>query len=109
MSDVVDAPVGRRATSLFYLSYAFGLFARNLQLEGLSQKIVKALWVPAIRPDRPIKLLPSRNTERMVQAREQENVGLVFVVSGEVTAFEGENVLLPLLAVQRIDMGNLSK
>ncbi|MCH7885929.1 MAG: hypothetical protein IIC01_11870 [Planctomycetes bacterium] len=60
-------------------------------------------------PDQPIKLLPSKNTERMVQARERENVGLVFVVSGEVTAFEGENFLLPRLAVQRINLGNLRK
>lgn len=59
--------------------------------------------------DPPIKLLPNRNTERMVRARERENVGLVFVVSGEVTAFEGENFLLPRLAVQRIDLGNLRK
>ncbi|MCH7840721.1 MAG: hypothetical protein IID38_10875 [Planctomycetes bacterium] len=60
-------------------------------------------------PDPPIKLLPSKNTERMVQAREREKVGLVFVVSGEITAFEGENFLLPRLAVQRIDLGNLRK
>lgn len=60
-------------------------------------------------PDQPIKLLPSKNTERMVQARKRENVGLVFVVSGEVTAFEGENFLLPRLAVQRINLGNLRK
>lgn len=57
--------------------------------------------------DTPIKLLPNLVTETMVTATEQEGVGVVFVVSGEVTQFEGENFLLPRFATRRVEMGNL--
>ena len=96
--------------------------ARALRIDGspivsrLGRVVPRGDWwafrfesTQADPPDPPIKLLPNRNTERMVQARERENVGLVFVVSSEVTAFEGENFLLPRLAVQRINLGNLQK
>ena len=59
-------------------------------------------------PQPPMKLLPNLNVENMVRAVEEEGqTGLVFLVSGEVTAFLGENYLLPRAALRRIDAGNL--
>ena len=80
-----------------------------------------------------MKLLPNKNVELMVQTLaagntlEEGNDGLesggtlaagvmptvggaqVFVVSGEVTAFNGENYLLPRVAMRMTDTGNLRK
>ena len=60
-------------------------------------------------PEPPMKLLPSRNVELMVEASARGTTGLVFIVSGEVTAFKGESYLLPRAARRRIDSGNLRK
>ncbi len=62
---------------------------------------------PPDSPEPPMRLLPNKNTELMVQASRHESVGLVFVVSGEVTAFYGENFLLPRMTMRRTDLGNL--
>ena len=62
----------------------------------------------ADRPQPPMKLLPNLNVENMVRAAEEEGqTGLVFLVSGEVTVFLGENYLLPRAALRRVDAGNL--
>lgn len=61
------------------------------------------------RPEPPIKLLPNRNLEVMVRAVETRAQGLVFVVSGEVTVFQGENYLLTTVAMRRANVGNLQK
>ena len=60
-------------------------------------------------PEPPIKLLPSLSLERMAAAFRLESAGLVFLVSGETTLFEGENYLLPRMAVRRMEAGNLRK
>ncbi len=60
-------------------------------------------------PETPLRLLPSNNTELMAQGPEHENVSPVFIVSGEVTLFDGQNYLLPRVARQSIDSGNLRK
>lgn len=60
-------------------------------------------------PEPPMKLLPCRNVELMLRASERGNVGLVFLVSGEVTFFAGENYLLPKLAMRRIGSNNTRK
>ena len=60
-------------------------------------------------PEPPMKLLPSNSVELMLQAARRGANGLVFLVSGEVTAFQGDNFLLPRVAVQRIATDNLRK
>ena len=45
----------------------------------------------------------------MIDAAERDSIGLVFLVSGEVTRFEGGNYLLARAAMRRIDPGNLRK
>lgn len=63
----------------------------------------------ADHPEPPLKLLPNQSLELMVEAATHSSTGLVFFVSGEVTAFEGENYILPRMAMRRIDAGNLSR
>lgn len=60
-------------------------------------------------PEPPMKLLPNQSVELMLRASARGGGGLVFVVSGEVTLFEGENYLLPRVAMRRIDTGNTRK
>lgn len=60
-------------------------------------------------PEPPMKLLPNLSVELMSRAAEHETYGLVFLVSGEVTLFQGENYLLSRVAMRRIDTGNLRK
>jgi hypothetical protein len=57
----------------------------------------------------PLKILPNQNLELMARMAERESTGLVFVLSGEVTAFEGENYLLPRMVRRRVDLGNLRR
>ncbi len=56
-----------------------------------------------------MKLLPNRNVELMAHALEEAGSDMVFLVSGEVTAFSGENYLLPRVVMRRTDSGNLRK
>ena len=56
-----------------------------------------------------MKVLPNQSVEMMLDASKRDNHGLVFLVSGEITLFEGENFLLPTIAMRRIDTGNLRK
>jgi hypothetical protein len=60
-------------------------------------------------PEPPMRVLPSNSLEQMVQAADFGINGLVFILSGQVTVFEKENYLLPRIARQRIDAGNLRK
>lgn len=60
-------------------------------------------------PEPPVKVLPSQGLQRMVDAAEKENAGLVFLISGEVTLFEDENYLLPRMFTRQMDTGNLTK
>jgi hypothetical protein len=60
-------------------------------------------------PEPPMRLLPNHGVGFMVRSLERGGPGLVFVVSGEITAFEGDNYLLPRSVTQRIEMGNLRK
>lgn len=57
----------------------------------------------------PIKLLPNRAAELMIDAAEREPTGLLFLVSGDVTVFRGENYLLVRNVARRVDTGNLGK
>ena len=59
------------------------------------------------QPEPPLRLLPNQGVERMV--RESLHGGGVFLVSGEVTSFDGENYLLTRVATRRVDTGNLRK
>ena len=58
-------------------------------------------------PEPPMKLLASRGVELMAVAAAENQRGLVFLVSGEVTIFNGENYFLPTFVIRRIEMGNL--
>jgi hypothetical protein len=58
-------------------------------------------------PEPPMKLLASRGIELMAEAAGENQRGLVFLVSGEVTVFNGENYFLPTFVIRRINMGNL--
>ena len=60
-------------------------------------------------PEPPMKLLPNQHVELMAEVLARGAKGLVFTVSGEVTAFGGENYLLPRTVMRRVDMGNLRK
>ncbi len=57
----------------------------------------------------PMKLLPNQSVELMLRASQDETSGLVFLVSGEVTLFQGENYLLSRIAMRRTDTGNLRR
>ncbi len=62
------------------------------------------------RPDHPeptLRLLPNQSVERM--AKESQRGGSVFIVSGEVTLFDGANYLLVRVATRRLDSGNLRR
>ncbi|MBI4718125.1 MAG: hypothetical protein HY763_10000 [Planctomycetes bacterium] len=60
-------------------------------------------------PEPPLKLLPNKSVELMVQASQRGTAGVVFVVSGEVTSFDDQNYLLARAAMRRVDLGNLRK
>lgn len=60
-------------------------------------------------PEPPMRLLPNQSLEQMLAASDRGRHALVFVVSGEVTLFEGQNCLLPRVALRRIASGNTSK
>ncbi len=58
-------------------------------------------------PEPPLRLLPNQGVEAMVRLSQGRAAGPVFLVSGEVTAFFGENYLLTRAVRHRMDMGNL--
>jgi len=60
-------------------------------------------------PEPPLRLLPNQNMELMVHAVQRNKNGVVFIVSGEVSAYGGENYLLARAVLQRSDLGNLRK
>ncbi|MCO6439226.1 MAG: hypothetical protein J5J06_19210 [Phycisphaerae bacterium] len=59
--------------------------------------------------DVPLRLLPCQALERMVEAQESAPPDPIFVVSGEITAYDGVNYLLVRSATRRLEMGNLKK
>lgn len=61
------------------------------------------------RPEPRLRLLPCSRLEQMVRAVENASTDIVFVVTGEVTVFDGENYLLVRVARRRTDTGNLKK
>jgi outer membrane biosynthesis protein TonB len=60
------------------------------------------------RPEPRLRLLPNSVLEQMVRYVESQT-DAVFVVSGEVTTFLGENYLLARIAMRQLESGNLSK
>lgn len=58
-------------------------------------------------PEPPMKLLPNQALERMVRESRGGLEPIVFVVTGEVTDFRGENYLLPRKVLRKRDLGNL--
>lgn len=58
-------------------------------------------------PETPFKLLPNHTVEQMIVAAQGGNRHAVFIVSGEITLFDGENYMLPTMALQRVDDVNL--
>jgi hypothetical protein len=72
-------------------------------------------WVLVLESDHPghpeprLKMLPNQILEQMVRYTEHRPEGAVFIVSGEVTSYLGENFLLARAAPRRVDTGNLRK
>ncbi len=60
-------------------------------------------------PEPPLTILPNQNMMRMVKLAAADNLGLVFIVSGEVTQFQGENFVLVQASTQRMASGNFRK
>lgn len=56
-----------------------------------------------------IVLLPNQMLERMVQRSGSSQTPIVFVVSGQVTEFMGENYLLATVAFERSESQNIKK
>ena len=57
----------------------------------------------------PVKLLPNQKLESMVRETRAAVNSPVFILSGEVFVYFGENYLLPRLALRKPQSGNLSK
>ena len=57
----------------------------------------------------PMQLLPNQTLERMVRESQGGLASVVFIVSGEITEFRGENYLLPRKVLRRRELGNLKK
>ncbi|MGB0717543.1 MAG: hypothetical protein ACPGXK_16820 [Phycisphaerae bacterium] len=57
----------------------------------------------------PLRLLPNRNLERMIQHNVDDTSGTLFVVSGRLTIFEGQNYLLTRSAQQPVASDNLRR
>ncbi|MFQ5489494.1 MAG: hypothetical protein ACE5GE_02125 [Phycisphaerae bacterium] len=72
-------------------------------------------WVLSFEPDStgqaemPMKLLPNQSLERMVRESRGGVASVLFIVSGEVTEFRGENFLLPRKVLRKRNLGNLKK
>ncbi len=64
---------------------------------------------PAAAPEPPMKLHRNRLLEHMIRESESTAGTPVFIVSGEITEFMGENYLLMRKVLRRRDMGNLQK
>ena len=60
-------------------------------------------------PEPPMKLLPNQLLEQMVLESDSAADSTVFIVSGEVTEFIGENYLLLRKLLRRRNLGNLEK
>lgn len=60
-------------------------------------------------PEPPMKLLPNQTLERMVRESRGGLDPVVFIVSGEVTDFRGDNYLLPRKVLRKRELGNLKK
>lgn len=60
-------------------------------------------------PEPPMKLLPNQALERMVRESRGGLDPVVFVVTGEVTDFRGDNYLLPRKVLRKRDLGNLQR
>lgn len=59
--------------------------------------------------DLPLRVLPNLQLERMISAIENSTMPLVFIVSGEITVFEGTSYLLVRASARRISSGELGK
>jgi len=60
-------------------------------------------------PEPPMKLLPNQTLERMVRESRGGIDPVVFIVTGEVTDFRGENYLLPRKVLRKRDLGNFKQ
>jgi hypothetical protein len=60
-------------------------------------------------PEPPIRLLPNRLLERMVRESDRGSDRIVYIISAEITEFEGMNYLLLDKLLRQRTMGNLSK
>jgi len=57
--------------------------------------------------DAPLRVLPGQGLEMMLHEAKKSSMNQVFVVSGEVTLFEGQNYLLPRSVLRRVNFENL--
>jgi hypothetical protein len=57
----------------------------------------------------PMGLLRNQTLERMVRESRGGLDPVVFIVSGEVTEYQGQNFLLPRKVLRKRDLGNLKK
>jgi len=58
-------------------------------------------------PEAPMLMLPCRLLETMEKLAEQRGEGLVFILSGQVFVYHGENWVLPTMMKLDFDRGNL--
>jgi len=72
-------------------------------------------WTLAFESDRPgaaeppIRLLPNQALEMMIRTSKNGSIGLVLIVSGEATLYNGENYLMIRSVTRRMDLGNLHR
>lgn len=102
--DVPLSTGGRRLPDGFFLVDRVGRLTRDGEwwtytFEGYNES----------HPEPPMKMLPNQLLERMVIESEGAGSSAVFVVSGEVTEFKGENYLLMRKLLHRRTLGNLEK
>jgi hypothetical protein len=60
-------------------------------------------------PEPPITMLECRILEQMVRESRGGTEPVIFIVTGEITDFRGENYLLPRMALRKRDLGNFKK
>ncbi|MEX0776667.1 MAG: hypothetical protein WD042_13270 [Phycisphaeraceae bacterium] len=60
-------------------------------------------------PEAPMILLPSQMTQNIETIAQERGDKIVFTLSGQVFAYRGANYLLPSMAKQEVDKGNLQR
>ncbi len=61
------------------------------------------------RTEPPMRILPNQTLQAITRGGASRQPGLVYLVSGEVTVFQGENYLLARSVLRNVDLGNLRR